>query len=163
MKKSFVPRACRYRDFVQLRSGDVICHYKGQNTCNPTTCPIMNYTSYFAKGPQLINADLVPIAITATVPEWFKGLTYQKLAPSYDILMEYKKTGDRDRYTHRFMYEILYKLKPDEVYNELMELTGGKHFCLVCYEKPDSFCHRHLVADWLSINGYPCKETYVGG
>lgn len=32
------------------------------------------------------------------------------------------------------------------------------HIALVCYEKPSDFCHRHLVAQWLSQNGFKCKE-----
>ena len=34
----------------------------------------------------------------------------------------------------------------------------GKEICLICYEKPSDFCHRHLVADWLNKNGFECKE-----
>ncbi len=123
----------------------------------------MNFTSYFAKLPYLCGSDIVPVAITDKIPEWYAGLTYQKLAPSYDILMEYKITGNRDVYIQRFKNELLSKLNPKTVFNELMILTNGRPFCLVCYEKPDSFCHRHLVADWLTENGYECKETYLGG
>lgn len=123
----------------------------------------MNFTSYFAKLAHLYTTDVVPVAITAKIPEWYNGLVYQKLAPSYDILMEYKNTANRDVYIQRFKNEILAKLDPKIVFNELMTLTNGRPFCLVCYEKPDSFCHRHLVAEWLTENGYPCKETYVGG
>ena len=123
----------------------------------------MNFTSYFAKLAHLHGADIVPVAITAKIPEWYNGLVYQKLAPSYDILMGYKNTGNRDVYIQRFKNEILSKLDPKTVFNELMMLTNGRPFCLVCYEKPDSFCHRHIVAEWLTENGYPCKETYVGG
>ena len=32
---------------------------------------------------------------------------------------------------------------------------------LLCYEKPDDFCHRHLVADWLNKNGYKCEEYVI--
>lgn len=34
------------------------------------------------------------------------------------------------------------------------------HIALLCYEKPDDFCHRHLVADWLRKNGYECEELW---
>jgi hypothetical protein len=34
----------------------------------------------------------------------------------------------------------------------------GKDIALVCYEKPEDFCHRHLVAEWLKKFGYCCEE-----
>lgn len=122
----------------------------------------MIFTSYFAK-MQYIEKDMVPIAITAIVPQWYNGLVYTNLAPTVDILMEYKRTGDRDRYIERYNTEVLDRLDPLEVYSDLMYLSDSKPVCLVCYEKTDSFCHRHLVADWLTKNGYECKETYIGG
>ena len=31
---------------------------------------------------------------------------------------------------------------------------------LLCYEKPDEFCHRHLVAEWFNRNGiYVVEKT----
>ena len=35
---------------------------------------------------------------------------------------------------------------------------SNKDICLMCYEKPSDFCHRHLVANWLNENGIECKE-----
>ncbi len=29
---------------------------------------------------------------------------------------------------------------------------------LLCYEKPENFCHRHILAEWLRKNGYKCEE-----
>lgn len=43
--------------------------------------------------------------------------------------------------------------------NELRLLCpDGKDICLICYEKPNDFCHRHLVADWFRENGYEAVE-----
>jgi hypothetical protein len=33
----------------------------------------------------------------------------------------------------------------------------------MCYEKPGSFCHRHLVAEWLRENGFDCREYWQCG
>lgn len=38
------------------------------------------------------------------------------------------------------------------------ESANDKHICLICYEKPADFCHRHLVAKWLNDNNFKCKE-----
>ena len=32
------------------------------------------------------------------------------------------------------------------------------HVTLLCYEKPDDFCHRHLVSKWFNEHGYKCEE-----
>ena len=40
-------------------------------------------------------------------------------------------------------------------------LNDGKPFCLMCYEKSGSFCHRTIVAEWLRNNGIEIKELVV--
>jgi uncharacterized protein (DUF488 family) len=110
------------------------------------------YTSYFAMARH-IPADIVPISVSAKAPAGFRGIKYGILAPSYDILMEYKASGDRARYVRRYNDEILGKLLQGEVAAHLLTLTGGKDAVLLCYETPADFCHRHLAAYWLSRGG----------
>lgn len=119
------------------------------------------HTTYFAN-LRNIPRNMVPIAICRGLPAWYSGLAYEKLAPTYDILMEYKlgEAGGlaEDQYINRYRFEILSELDVDEVYETLLDMAGGKPFCLVCYEKSDDFCHRHIVADWFNNNGYECEE-----
>ena len=124
----------------------------------------MIYTSYFAKISKLPDT-VVPVSICAKPPAGYKGLQYKTLAPSYDILMEWKRLGNNRRYTERYIKEVLNKLTADAVVQELTALVRDpdKSICLVCYEKPTDFCHRHLVAKWLTENGYPCKEVNSSG
>jgi uncharacterized protein (DUF488 family) len=42
--------------------------------------------------------------------------------------------------------------------NELMNLSGNKDICLLCYEIPVMFCHRHLVAKWFTEHGFTTLE-----
>lgn len=42
--------------------------------------------------------------------------------------------------------------------NFKLELETDTHICLICYEKPSDFCHRHLVAEWLNECGFECRE-----
>lgn len=49
-------------------------------------------------------------------------------------------------------------LKAYDVVNALYNLSGGIDVALVCYERPQDFCHRHIVADWLRSNGIECNE-----
>lgn len=56
----------------------------------------------------------------------------------------------QDRYVELYNKEILGKLRVEEVVYEIERLSGGKDAALLCYEKPGDFCHRHLLADWLT-------------
>lgn len=118
----------------------------------------MYYTSYFAKIKKL-PPDVVPIAICGKSPEGYKGLEYKKLAPSWSIYSEWKyQHHDNGIYTDRFYKEILDKLDQLVVEQELLSKTGGRPFCLICYEKPNDFCHRHLVSQWMRDAGIDIHE-----
>lgn len=120
----------------------------------------MIYTSYFAKLNKLPN-DIIPISICAKAPDWYNGLEYKSFAPKYDFFIEWKKNHDNDYYIEHFQTDVLDELNIDKVIDELGYLTSydqSKDVCLICYEKPSDFCHRHLVADWLNENGIMCKE-----
>lgn len=122
----------------------------------------MIYTSYFAKLKSLPD-NIVPIAICAKVPNWYKGLQYKKLTPKYDFFMKWKETHDNDYYIKCFNEQVLEKLNATDVVLDFSRLSygyniGEKDICLLCYEKPSDFCHRHLVAEWLIENGFRCEE-----
>lgn len=117
------------------------------------------YTSYYARGLDLMKAGIVPVSITLNPPRGWLGLEYKKLAPTFDILFTYKHDHDEVAYIERYKSEILASLNAHEVMRELVHMAGANHeFALVCYESSESFCHRHIVADWLNENGYPCEE-----
>lgn len=123
----------------------------------------MIYTSYFAKLNSLPK-NIIPISICAKVPDWYKGLQYKKLAPTYDILIKYKQDGDKEDYIRNFQEQVLNRLNTSEVVFDLGRLADkdGTYYsfdiCLLCYEKPSDFCHRYLVSDWLNKAGFKCKE-----
>ena len=117
----------------------------------------MIYTSYFANIKHL-PLDLKPISIAAKTPAAIKIPQFKLFSPSFDILMNYKSDGDTEKYKQRFMKEILEKQSPVDVVLMLNILSAGKTPCLVCYEKPEDFCHRHLVAEWLKESGFQCEE-----
>jgi len=120
----------------------------------------MIYTSYFAKLKSLPE-NIITISICGKAPDWYKGLQYKKLAPKYGFFMEWKKNHDNDYYIEHFNKEVLSTLSADEVIDDigfLVAYNQSKDICLICYEKPSDFCHRHLVANWLKRNGFPCKE-----
>lgn len=117
----------------------------------------MIYTTYFANLRKLPE-DIIPIAICAKVPTGYTGLQYKKLAPTYNILMTYKENHDEEQYDAAYREQILGKINPDTVFEELSKMADGKDFALVCYEKSADFCHRQLVANWLKESMYDCEE-----
>ena len=107
------------------------------------------YTTYFAKLDKL-PSDIVPISIAAKTPSWYNGICMKELAPTYDILKEYKLFGSESRFRSRFKREILNNLNKQEIYYMLAYLSRSNDVALVCYERANDFCHRRIVADWLS-------------
>ena len=99
------------------------------------------------------------------------------LAPSYDLLMDWKETHDNDAYIRRYNAEVLDWLTVDTMLNRLLPNVPSNimakldvpiyeskdwHIALICYEKPSDFCHRHLVAKWLRDRGIWCEEWTKG-
>lgn len=131
----------------------------------------MIYTTYFAKIKDLPK-NIIPISIAAKPPKEFNGLQYKKLAPKYNFFMQWKETHDNNYYIKCFNEQVLDELNVKQVIRELDDILIYNttninyttdsifvpHIALVCYEKPEDFCHRHLVADWLNQNGYQCEE-----
>lgn len=122
----------------------------------------MIYTSYFAKLKSLPE-NVIPISICGKAPDWYTGLQYKKLAPKYHFFMKWKETHNNDYYINCFNEQVLSKLNAAEVVSDFSRMVrdfnlGKADVCLICYEKPSDFCHRHLVAEWLNENGFRCEE-----
>ena len=101
------------------------------------------FTSYFANAAKLQKAGIIPISISLWPPKWYTGLRMPILAPEKRYLNWPEKT-------YRPEYEKkLDQMDPKEVLRNIIQLSGGKDVALCCYEKPDEFCHRHIVAEWL--------------
>jgi len=135
----------------------------------------MIFTSYFAQLKSLPE-NVIPIAICGKTPAGYDGLIYEKLAPKYKFFMEWKKNHDNNYYIECFNEQILSKLDTSQVIKELYDMLDDSlkdqlkivncppwerkdiHVALICYENPDNFCHRHLVASWLIDAGFDVDE-----
>lgn len=135
----------------------------------------MIFTSYFAMMKSLPD-NVIPIAISLTVPKDVQCLKYKGLAPSGSLLKCYKTEENVEAYTERYNKDVLGKFTTRDVLNALYQmipanilmrydldpdtwyLSNEVHMCLMCWERPDKFCHRQLVARWLSANNVPCRE-----
>lgn len=74
------------------------------------------------------------------------GIGYRhepKLAPTKDILDDYKKKGSWEHYEKKFL-DLMAKRKIEDVDKESVD--GA---CLLCSEDRPHHCHRRLVAEYL--------------
>jgi Uncharacterized conserved protein len=117
------------------------------------------YTSYFANLKN-IPKDVFPISISLRPPKGYNGLEYKVLAPSNALLSAWHKNHDETYYRQVFCNK-LDALNANDIVAVLEYMSKGKDVVLVCYERPENFCHRHLVAEWLCKNGYETEEIVL--
>ncbi len=110
------------------------------------------FTSYYANSTALREAGIEMVSIALWPPRWFKGSRYSLVAPKAFML---KNHLSREEYIESYQKYVLDKLDAKEIIKNLELLTQGKDVALCCYEKPEDFCHRHLLAEWLT------KETGI--
>lgn len=107
------------------------------------------YTSYFGNIKKIPN-KVKKIAISKYIP---KGITcdiYSPAAPPSELLKAYKQGGITDNEYIQIYKKYLNSLNGSNVVKHLKQLAGGSDIALLCYEKPNDFCHRHLFLEWLS-------------
>ena len=108
------------------------------------------YTSYFGKIKNFPK-NFVTVAICGGIPDFYTGLWYRKVAPKWNFFCEWKKNHDNNFYIEHFNNEVLSKITPQDFINDIKKLTNNaENVILLCYEKPNEFCHRHLVANWIN-------------
>ena len=114
------------------------------------------HTGYYANIRKYVAGGCVPVGISIGKPKYLMSMPLlsfrQSLAPSYALL----RVADEAEYTRRFKSEILARLDYGTEIGAIEALcmkAGLSKAVLLCYEKPPSFCHRKLVADWISSYG----------
>lgn len=117
-------------------------------------------TSNFASIP-----DTTPGAISVSryAPRYKRYKCYKALAPG-----QWYKSAPIEKYIPLYM-EILSRLNPQQVFDDLIALGSSHEPILLCYEPPgatlDSFCHRRLFADWLyrELGIFVPEGRYING
>ena len=92
--------------------------------------------SNFATAGRLKNT----LAISRTVPRWYKGERDLDLAPPMDIFKAYKKTGDMGHFIEAYTNYIY----------DSFDIEGTVEDCigkiLLCWCPRGEFCHRQILA-----------------
>ena len=123
----------------------------------------MIYTGRFVEVENYERFGFVPVSIAGEAPDYYDGIEFKILAPKYSWWKEwYDKKLSNDWYREKYQETVLSKLNPKVIANRLQGF--GKNVVLLCYEKPEEFCHRQLVADWLRSANVPVYElsTEIG-
>ena len=90
-------------------------------------------------------------------------MEYKKLAPKWNIVSNFKEDNNEDLAKEKYQKEILDKLNMNVVYEELQNMLPKEKqenctIVLICYESPEKFCHRKLVAKEFQKYGIKCEE-----
>lgn len=113
------------------------------------------YTSYFANLRNIPNS-IEPIAISLYTPSFYKGKRALDLAPSKDILDDYKGGKiTEEEYRTRYLNLLIERA---ESLGDWCDYFKDKEVVLVCYEGKDKFCHRRILAELLVDIGFEVIE-----
>ena len=110
------------------------------------------YTGQFSKMSQYLAAGLVVCSIARWDPKDYTGCVLKELAPSEELLKGYQ-AGQISiaEFTLKFK-DQLEQLDSLEIRAKLEIMSGdSKGIVLCCYEPMTQFCHRHLVASYLTV------------
>lgn len=122
------------------------------------------WTGYYAQMKKYAQADLVPVSIAYLTPVWYMGETCFELAPPRKLLVGYKDgVISQKEYTKKYN-DFLKTVNWGDVIEKLYTISDkheGKDLVLCCYEKPSDFCHRHLLAEYLTAHGMDVQEWLI--
>jgi len=112
------------------------------------------YTSYFARMKDLRKANILPVSVALWSPAWYVGVKFPSVAPTPFMM---GSNCSHERYLAEYD-RILSRLNANEIVEQLQKISRGRDVALLCYEKPEDFCHRHLLAEWLNKQGFEVEE-----
>lgn len=106
------------------------------------------YTSYFGNSKALAKNNIMIVSIACWQPRFLSiPCVMSNVAPTPWMV----KKASHQQYLDAYQ-QILSKVDPYEFINSLERISGGRDVALCCYEKPGDFCHRHLLAEYLTKN-----------
>jgi uncharacterized protein (DUF488 family) len=75
--------------------------------------------------------------------------------------MDVSASFNEERYVGRFKKEVLSNIEINSFIEEYKNIYAEhkKDIVLLCYEKPEDFCHRHIVQEFLNENGFKTSEV----
>ena len=104
------------------------------------------YTSYFGNKKALDKAGIMVVSVARWQPRYCPvACVMLDVAPTVYMLKE----ATSEQYDAEYQ-KILSRLDVPGFIKRLEIASGGKDVALCCYEKPGEFCHRHVLAEYLT-------------
>lgn len=104
------------------------------------------YTSYFGNKKALDKAGIMVVSVARWQPRYCPvACVMLDVAPTAYMLKE----ATSEQYDAEYQ-KILSRLDVPGFIKRLEIASGGKDVALCCYEKPGEFCHRHVLAEYLT-------------
>lgn len=109
------------------------------------------YTGYFARIEKYKELGLYPVSIARYNPKGMNIFTWSAVAPSEEILRDYK-SGKITEIEYDFRYRL--QLQNRNILEDLYFIDSKvpkecEGVVLCCYEKSGAFCHRHILAGYI--------------
>lgn len=106
------------------------------------------YTSYFGNSKKLNAANIKIVCVAIGRPKFIQAPQMLNVCPT-----RYMVSGPCSREEYLRLYDqILAKQDAYQVVKQIEMFSGGGDVALCCYEKPGDFCHRHILAKWITDN-----------
>lgn len=106
------------------------------------------YTSYFGNARKLNEAGIRIISVALWKPRYMSVPMLASVTPTRYMLSD---KCSHDEYLKRYD-EILGNQDANQIVERITNLSDGHDVALCCYEKPGVFCHRHILARWITDN-----------
>ncbi len=120
------------------------------------------YTSRWQNG-ELRKLPVLPVGISRGVPKFRLGYRYRRLmelAPSQETFA----IEDREEFERAYR-QGLEQIGLETIMRKLERISreaGGLPLALLCFERVDEFCHRHVLRDFLTERGVEIRELETG-
>lgn len=109
----------------------------------------MLYTGYFAKTNKYIENGFIPVSVAGKTPDFFLGRKWTVLAPRKEMFDLWKSKKITNEEYAKMYTDYLDTLK-DRVFEVLKSFADEDNVVMCCYEKSSDFCHRHILAEYLT-------------
>ena len=123
------------------------------------------YTGYYAQMKKYKQMGLIPVSIAYLTPHWYDGEVCFELAPSRTLLKKWKQ-GEitEEEYKEQYIHRLDNEVQWSKVWKKLKQISAkyeNSDLVLCCFEKAGDFCHRHVLAEYLTETGIDVVEAKV--
>ncbi len=112
------------------------------------------FTSYYGSKTLDRNRHFL-VQISNSAPKGFEtDIKWEEVVPDWNTLVKPSKDGEITEFTYRARYNRQLQVSAFTIilaFESIAKQAAGKDIVLLCYEKPDDFCHRHILAEWIKV------------